>query len=100
VWFVLIPLILAMISSPALAHQAPAGWTYPAECCSSFDCYEVKDGVVEEVPGGYHVTTNNETIPQTSPKVKNSLDGHYHLCTAGGKPEGRTFCILVPPRGF
>ena len=102
--FLLLPILLAvMVIVPftkAKSHEAPTGWSYPVECCSAVDCFPVKSDVIKDVTGGFLVTTNNDTIPSQSYKVKDSPDGLYHLCTQGGKPTGRTLCIFVPPRAY
>lgn len=85
------------ISVPAYGHDAPTGWSYPYSCCSNFDCREVHDASVKETADGY-VPSNGETIPYLDKRVKDSPDGRFHLCTVGGKEDGRAICLFVPPR--
>lgn len=89
-FFLLSPDVLA-------AHDAPSGWAYPFNCCSNQDCREVAD--VPEKADGYHAS-NGETIPYGDPRVKESPDGKFHLCTVAGSDKGRALCLFVPPRGF
>jgi len=91
---------LTLLASSAFAHDAPSGWTYPPECCSSIDCREVKESEIREVPGGYYVEKSQEMISYKSYKAKDSLDGKYHLCTEGGVDGAKVFCIFIPPRAF
>lgn len=87
-------------SSPARAHDAPSGWSYPIACCSDFDCREVSDAAVEERPEGYVIVATGEVIPMTDRKVRPSPDGVFHWCSRGGRDESATICLFVPPRGF
>ena len=89
-----------VLAAPALAHDAPSGWIYPLECCSNYDCREVEKAEVEEGPLGYVIRTTGEVIPMTDAKVKMSPDGEFHWCSRGGKQDGATICLFVPPRGF
>jgi hypothetical protein len=91
--------LLAM--SPAGAHQAPTGWTYPWACCSNLDCQEVDAKAISEKPQGYVIQSTGEVVAYGDKRVKNSPDGEYHWCAhSAGMDAGHTICLFVPPRGF
>lgn len=98
-------LFFALLSSPALAHDAiqtvqmPLGWKYPFSCCSDYDCRSVNDGTVKEKVEGY-LMPSGEVIAYGDARVKDSPDGMFHWCTVAGEATGRTLCLFVPPRGF
>lgn len=92
-------LTLVLLSTNALAHDAPNGWSYPFNCCSNQDCREVPDASVRETPAGY-IASNGETIPYLDKRIKDSPDGKFHLCTIAGSEDGRALCLFVPPRSF
>lgn len=98
---------LFLLSQASFAHDAPGGWAYPLDCCSGYDCREVGDAFapdasirVFERPEGYVISTTGETIPMTDAKVRPSPDGAFHWCSRGGRADGATICLFVPPRGF
>lgn len=91
----------------AFAHEAPSGWTYPQECCSTtMDCAPIDDRLVQERADGWHVAVPrgaHETRPwfqgrhvfaRGSAAVKHSGDGRFHLCIG---TEGQWRCLYVPP---
>ena len=45
-------LLVALICTPAVAHDAPSGWSYSASCCDTQDCHPVAPGEVVETPRG------------------------------------------------
>jgi hypothetical protein len=92
-------LLSVFLSTSALAHDAPTGWSYPFNCCSNQDCREVPDASVKETPSGY-LASNGETIPYADKRVKDSPDGKFHLCTIAGREDGRALCLFIPPRSF
>jgi hypothetical protein len=89
----------ALLSSSALAHDAPTGWSYPFQCCSNQDCREVPDASVKETPSGY-LASNGETIPYADKRIKDSPDGKFHLCTIAGWEDGRALCLFVPAKAY
>lgn len=95
----LLALLLASCE-PALAHQAPTGWTYPANCCSDKDCSMMERGQVEEVREGYRVPSG-EVIAHGDKRIKDSPDGRFHWCRLEGFEMGEhwihTLCLFVPP---
>lgn len=46
------------------------------------------------------VSKTGEEIPYNDARVRNSPDGEYHVCSAGGVVTGKTICIFVPPKGY
>jgi hypothetical protein len=90
-------LVLCLISTEAIAHQAPSGWYYDGSCCSNKDCMELPDGQVKETPKGYLIVTSKEIIPYSDARIKKSGDEHFHRCNS---TLGTTRCLYVPSRGF
>lgn len=93
-------LIAAVTATAAAAHDAPSGWNYGRECCSSIDCREVPASYVRETPAGYLLTKTGETLAYSDSRIKESKDDGLHWCSMGGKDEGRTLCLYIPPRGY
>ena len=102
IWAVAFTGLLLILSTcgSADAHDAPRGWTYPLSCCSDLDCREVPDSAIGEGPEGYTIRATGETIPMSDHKVRPSPDGVFHWCSRGGRDDGATICLFVPPRGF
>jgi len=48
--------------SPAGAHQAPTGWTYPWACCSNLNCQEVDAKAISEKLQGYVIQSTGEGV--------------------------------------
>ncbi|MBB6484202.1 hypothetical protein [Rhizobium lusitanum] len=84
---------LLLIAGPALAHDAPSGWSYDPYCCNgdgeTGDCEMIPSRTVTIIPGGYRLTINPGdhhnvtrghifTLPQR--RAMHSPDGAYHLC--------------------
>lgn len=90
-----------LFTVPALAHEAPLGWTYGWDCCSNRDCWQEKDGAIEDLANGYRVVLTGEVIALGDKRIKVSKDQFYHRCTAAGDPNiGRSICLYVPPKGM
>ena len=85
---------------PALAHDAPTGWSYPLSCCSGFDCREVSAAAIGERPEGYVIGRTGEVVAYTDRRLKDSPDGEYHWCSVAGAEDGRTVCLFVPPQSY
>lgn len=90
------------------AHDAPSGWTYDTSCCNTMDCrpadgpYDEKRHhpvKIEEVTGGYRISTTGEVVPWNDRRVRESKDNEYHVCTTAGMDTTRALCIYVPLRG-
>lgn len=90
-------LTLFWLAGRAWGHEAPSGWTYPSECCSTVDCFPLRDGEVRAVPGGWEVKATGEVWP--AEKTRESPDGQFHRCSEGGKADGKTLCLFAPPFG-
>jgi hypothetical protein len=100
-----------LLAAPAAAHQAPAGWSYDPECCSSMDCAMVPDAAVREVRGGYSVTLApgmhpmvpvgvapvSHFIAHGDSRIRVSGDEHKHACVS--RFSGHVYCVYVPPGG-
>lgn len=84
----------------AQAHDAPSGWTYPPGCCNRQDCRPVPATHVRETRAGWQIVPTGELVPFTDERIKNSPDGLFHWCNAGGSATGRTRCLYVPPSGM
>lgn len=84
----------------AYAHDAPKGWRYDLSCCSNMDCRPVPASAVHERPEGYVIAATGEVIPYSDKRIKQSPDGDLHWCSVGGKPDSRTICLYVPPKGM
>jgi hypothetical protein len=102
-------LLLTPRSGPVFAHQAPGGWHYDSDCCSSHDCAPVADTAIREVAGGYFVLLHHgehhmlaegyaiaDMVPFADPRLRVSGDGQKHACISRS---GRLLCIYVPPGG-
>ncbi|WP_271899220.1 hypothetical protein [Candidatus Phyllobacterium onerii] len=93
-------LFVLLATAPAAAHEAPSGWAYGSECCSTMDCFEEQDKNVETASNGFHIKNTGEVIPYADKRVKMSKDAKYHRCTRLGDPKmPRSICIYVPNRG-
>ncbi|WP_438749726.1 hypothetical protein [Pararhizobium sp. O133] len=92
--------LLGLIPHTAAAHDAPSGWRYDASCCSGIDCRQISSASLKERPDGYFITIGNEVVPYNDRRIHDSPDGYVHWCTIGGRDNGRTICLYVPPRGF
>lgn len=86
-----VALALLLVVSPALAHDAPSGWTYPQYCCGPDDCRQVDDADVVETPNAYIVGPSIIARNMATP----SPDGHFHICVPS---DGRVRCFFAPLR--
>lgn len=93
-------LALLLLPSIASAHQAETGWNYDYVCCSDKDCRQIATDRVQITNGGFYVEINDETIPFSDRRIKQSKDDKYHLCTIGGMEKTKALCLYVPPFGF
>jgi hypothetical protein len=83
----------------AAAHQAPAGWSYPAYCCHNQDCQQIGDDDVRPMQGGWGVKATGEVIPYVT--ARPSPDGSFHRCSphfADTQAPDHTICLFVPPQ--
>lgn len=91
-------LCAVLYASLGWAHEAPSGWEYPIQCCSNNDCRWVPPFFVRPTGDGWILRDHlkHEFVPISSPKVKVSGDGEYHICrTNFGK--GDLLCLFIPP---
>jgi hypothetical protein len=104
-------LALALLASPAAAHQAPSGWEYDPECCSARDCAPARAGQIVEtrrdgvlgyavvVPLGTHHYARvpvDGFVPMGDPRIRVSGDSDRHVCLSAS---GHIFCLYIPPGG-
>jgi hypothetical protein len=98
--------LMAMLTAPALAHDAkptaamPQGWSYPFSCCSGYDCREVSQTSISERPEGYVIKGTGEVVAYSDKRIKSSPDGEYHWCSVAGANDGKTICLFVPPPSY
>ena len=94
-------IVSLLLVTSATAHDAPLGWRYGAECCSTIDCWQEKDGAIKETPNGYRVVATGELIPYRDTRIKRSKDQFFHRCTTTGAPSiDHSICLYVPDRDF
>ena len=93
-------IVLPIVSTVVLAHDAPTGWAYPAGCCSGVDCREVADNKIGETSNGYIIKPTGERLSYNDKRLRDSPDGKFHWCSYAGSDDGRTICLFVPPRGY
>ena len=79
-------LFLVLTTPLGYAHDAGSGWSYPWECCSSMDCWEVGMGGPEPdpipSPGGWKLS-DGAVVPFHL--ARSSPDGRFHVCRRGGQ---------------
>ena len=73
--------------SQAFGHDAPSGWSYAPECCSNYDCREIKEDAVSLVTGGWRINATGEVMTQR--EVRQSKDGRFHRCSSEGREDAR-----------
>jgi hypothetical protein len=94
VWM-LAALVLMTFVQPVAAHSF-----YHYECCHDRDCWPLEPAEIRETPQGWVIEGLSQPIPYDWPKVKESPDGRYHLCTTTGTTSGLPLCLYVPPASF
>lgn len=82
----------------ATAHNAPTGWAYDSDCCSSIDCAPAPSDSVRELPQGVLVVPTGEVIPYGDSRLRDAPDGLVHLCRSLVDPK-RTYCVYLPSKG-
>lgn len=94
-------IVSAAWASPAAAHEALTGWSYPLSCCSDRDCRQTAEREVLETAEGYRLASTGEVVGYGDRRVKNSPDGLFHVCQQGGNfDSGRVLCLFAPPRSY
>lgn len=91
--------LLALLPFAAHAHDAPTGWSYGYECCSSIDCRPISSASVKEGAAGYTLPTG-ETLAYKDSRIRESKDEQFHWCSVNGRDDSRTLCLYVPLRGY
>ena len=79
----------------ASAHQAPSGWTYPAECCNEHDCEPIACDSVTETKSGLLW----KSLEFTGNQIKATGDKDCHACAAKdgtGKPTVPRYIFIHP----
>lgn len=84
---------------PAWPHDAPAGWSYPWNCCSGYDCRMVSSSAIKTGRGGYELPSG-EIVPFSSKMIRSSPDGEFHWCSQYGQDDTPTICLFVPQNLF
>jgi hypothetical protein len=75
-----------------LAHMTVSGWTYPLDCCSQHDCFEISQQDVAPLGNDqWKIIDTGEIV-----RAKRSGDGAFHRCTRKAEITGRTICLFVP----
>lgn len=103
-------ILIYYLITTAVAHDAPAGWSYDVGCCNTTDCRQVsgyasKSKVhITEVTGGYRVNKPGSAEPEfikwNDSRVRSSKDGEYHWCSSAGLDYTDTICLYVPNRSY
>lgn len=86
-----------VLAAPAAAHD----W-YPPNCCSGHDCAPIAMDEVRLTPEGFVIPGNPETVPYSSPKIRQTPPeggNRYHLCTRAGRRDGEVLCLYIPNWG-
>lgn len=91
---------LAALCAPAQAHDAPKGWAYDTQCCSSQDCREINASQIREGSEGYTVTFTGETLAYDDRRIRYAPDGLYHWCECPYCKQAPTRCLYVPRKGM
>lgn len=103
---VAVPMVLATLVLPVHEWYAP-------DCCGGHDCKPLDDTEVKELAGGWDTPIG--IIAYGDKRVRDSLDGRYHICTgfrAAALPQPGLYstrplvmqpflrCFYRPPRGM
>ena len=111
---VLTAVIVAVVIILMLIAHASAHSFYSSVCCGGRDCAPVPAEVVMETGDGVYVAPIGTTKPpvffpwgdrhlkRIPPEADISDEDRqsYHVCTAGGSPDGTMYCVYLPDRGF
>jgi hypothetical protein len=85
---------LLFLTSSAMGHDF-----YTLDCCSDKDCGPLPNAAVEATSLGWHVRSNNWTVPYADKKIRQSPDGRFHGCFRNGDPAADLLCLYVPGQG-
>lgn len=100
-----------LISTSAMAHEAPMDWQYDGWCCKggtqTGDCAQIKTEAVTVIPGGYQITlkpgdhplvTRVHVFQVEQAKARQSKDEFYHVCLYPSEDHLR--CLYAPTMGY
>ncbi|QRG06083.1 hypothetical protein EZH22_24335 [Xanthobacter dioxanivorans] len=91
---------VALSVLPALAHDAPSGFTYLPSCCSSTDCRPADTGEVVEKDGGWLVVPSHTWLPANDLRLHEAPDGRFHVCNkVAGDRLSEPWCVYLPSFG-
>lgn len=97
---VLLMALLLWSTTPSNAHDAPAGWAYGQDCCSTTDCAPATKAV-HATDGGWKVDETGDIIPYNDNAIRDSKDGEFHVCKFFAPRNGRVLrCLYVPPSSY
>lgn len=88
--------------NPAPAHEAPAGWNYPYECCGHGDCAPVEytKTVDGEDIGNTKIHSGISLRPDKYKSIRPSPDNAIHVCATPDKAMGKGgrtyYCVFYP----
>lgn len=88
---------VALAAVPAVAHEAPTGWSYDPWCCDNRDCHALPPGAVVPTDAGWLIVSNGRVVPYDASQVRQSGDSQFHICEPG---QGLVRCLYVPDMGF
>lgn len=96
-WYLACGLSFGLAICPPLAG---AHEFYELDCCSDKDCAPYPTEHVTVEPGGYRLHTG-ELIGYHDPRIRQSPDGHFHLCAISLSPGENPLvrCFYIPPIG-
>jgi len=91
-------LILALLISSAMAHEAPSGWSYPSDCCGGSECRPIVCSTIQDHSDG---SVSWLGLFFTRNQVKVSHDASCHVCVsydaAAGSQRRYPHCIFLSP---
>lgn len=94
-------LALVLCAAPVAAHEAPSGFTYLPQCCSSTDCREADEGEVVEKDGGWLIVPSKVWMPHDDIRRHDAPDGRFHVCNKiAGDRKSAPWCLYTPAMGY
>lgn len=92
---------MLLLTTGAVAHEAPNGWQYDQSCCNTMDCFQEQMSNVIVQKDGYHILPTDEVISYNDKRIRQSKDQYYHRCTRLGNPnQNGLICLYVPLRSM
>jgi hypothetical protein len=88
---------LALAARAALAHDAPSGMHYDAQCCAEQDCRPVACEQITAVPNGFNYQDpyDRSIFFFTRDKMRLSQDDQCHVCLHGSIIHA-PMCLYLP----